>query len=143
MAFITILGTFVQVMSVVIVAVFVVSASFTTCIVSFIETHSWVMHLISVISLIIGVICGLVAIPMVLPKVFTVVVGVIKIAAAVFAFLTSPIGLVIVVIGTLIAVVIALGEKFEWLGNIVDSVSSFVRDGWNGCLDILGVVIDE
>src|SRR5690625_369457 len=143
MAFITILGTLVQVMSVVIGAVVGVVASFTTWIVSFIETHSWVMQLISVISVIIGVIGGLVAIAMVVAKVFTVVVGVIKIAAAVFAFLTSPIGLVIVVIGTLIAVVIALGEKFEWLGNIIDSVSSFVSDAWNGFLNILGIGTEE
>src|SRR5690625_7692241 len=96
MAFITILGTLVQVMSVVIGAVVGVVASFTTWIVSFIETHSWVMQLISVISVIIGVIGGLVSIAMVVFKLFMVVLGVIIIAEEVFGFLSIPFVIVIV-----------------------------------------------
>lgn len=143
MAFINILGVLIGIMSSVIAVVASVVASFTEWLVSFIETHAWVMQLVTVLGVVIGVIGGLVAIIMVVAKVITVVVGVVKVAAAVFAFFTSPIGIVIAVVGGLIAIIVALGKKFEWIGNIVDTVSGWVSDAWGGFLNILGIGTSE
>lgn len=142
-AFIAILGVLIGIMSEVIAIVASVVASFTGWIVSFMETHSWVMQLVAVLGVVIGVIAGVVAIAMTVAKIFTIVVGVVKVAAAIFMFFTSPIGIVIAVVGGLIAIIVALGEKFEWIGNIVDTVSGWVSDAWGGFLNILGIGTSE
>src|SRR5690625_1837551 len=79
----------------------------------------------------------------VVAKAITVVVGIVKVAAAIFMFFTSPIGIVIAVAGGLIAIIVALGEKFEWIGNIVETVSGWVSDAWGGFLNILGIGTSE
>src|SRR5690625_3219541 len=124
--FIEILMILIGVMSQLIGWVVGVVASFVEWIRAFIETHSWIMTVIQVIAVIAGVIAGLAVVIGVIVKVFTILVSIIKIVGAVFVFLTSPVGIVIAVISGLIAIVIWLGNKFEWLGNLLDGVANFM-----------------
>lgn len=137
-AFISILTVLIGITAQVIAIVASVVASFTSWIVSFIETHSWVMQLVSVLGVVVTVVASVIAVVTVVAKVFAIVVTVVKAAAAIFMFFTSPVGIVIAVVVGLIGVITWLGEKFEWIGNIVETVSSWVSNAWNGFLDVLG-----
>lgn len=138
MAFVAILGVLIGVMSELIGWVVGVVASITTWIVSFIEANQWIMQTIQVIGIIIGVIAGLVAAFMVVAKIIAIVIAVVKVVAAVFLFFTSPVGIVIAIIGALVAAIMWLGEKFEWIGNVVDAVADFMSNAWNKFLGFFG-----
>src|SRR5690625_5045796 len=118
--------------------VFGVVASFLEWVKAFIETHSWVLTVVQVIAVIAGVIAGLIVVVGVIIKVFTVLAAIIKVVGAILLFLTSPVGIVIAVISGLIAIVIWLGNKFEWLGNILNSVADFMSEKWNKFLSFFG-----
>src|SRR5699024_8499824 len=131
MAFMQILGILIGVIGALIGWVVNVVAAIVEWIVAFIEANSWIMQTIQIIGMIVGVIAGLIAVFMVVAKIIAVVVTVIKVLAAIFVFLTSPIGIVIAIIGLLVAAVVFLGDKFEWLGNIVDSEGTFMSYAWD------------
>ena len=136
--FIGILMILIGVMSQLIGWVVGVVASFVEWIRAFIETHSWIMTVIQVIAVIAGVIANLIVVVGIIVKVFTVLIAIIKAVGAILLFLTSPVGIVIAVIAGLIALVVWLGNKFEWLGNILSSVADFMSEKWNKFLDFFG-----
>src|SRR5699024_6472265 len=143
MTLIGVLGTFIG-------AIINVVASVAAWVLAFIEANQWIMTVVQVIGVIIGVIAGflaalagLIAVIAVVVKAFMMIVAVVKAVIAVFVFFTSPVGIVIAVIGALIAAIVFLGDKFEWLGNIVDSVANFMSNAWNKFLGFFGAGTSE
>ena len=139
------LGVLVMILSDVILWVSGVIATFAEWVQEMIETHSWIIQVINVIGIIIGVVLSAIAVLTVIAAVVAVVAKAFAILTAIVAFFTSPIGLVILAIGAVIAVFYLLwqglqmlGEKFEWIGNIMDTVSSFMSEKWNAFLGFFG-----
>ncbi|WP_268239087.1 tape measure protein [Oceanobacillus neutriphilus] len=158
-AFIGVLMELIVAMMPVVSYVAEVVASFLGWIVTMMETHSWVANLVSIAVVLFGalavgipVIAGIVKVfTMVwtvlktvwtvvtfVAKVFRILFTVVRIAAAVFAFFTSPLGLIIAGATAVGGVIVWLGGHFEWIGNIVDSVTGWMSDAWSGFLGWLG-----
>lgn len=62
---------------------------------------------------------------------------------SVIAFLTSPITLVILAIGALVAAVVVMYNKFDWFKNIVDGVISAIKTGLTAAIDFLKPYITD
>lgn len=148
--FVNSLGAIIAALMPVISWVVGVAASFIEWVAHIMETYAWITTLIQVIAVIVGAIAGFIAILAVVAQIITVVTTVISVLSSiatvlgvVIAFLTSPIGLVIVAITALVAIVIWLGGKFEWLGNLLDGVASFMSNAWNKFLGFFGAGTEE
>src|SRR5699024_12851196 len=102
---------------------------------------------LTILAEIIGTVIVVIAAIIAVITIFSAIMGIASTAVVVFgtimAFITSPIGLVIIAIAAVIGVVIALAQKFEWLGNIVDSVTDWISDKWNSFLDFFGGGTEE
>ena len=62
---------------------------------------------------------------------------------SVMAFLTSPVTLVILAIGALVAAVVVMYNKFDWFKAIVDKVKDSMVNGWNKIKESVSGAIDE
>src|SRR5690625_765385 len=149
-AFGAILQVLIQIMAQLIGWVANVAASFLAWIARMMNTHQWISQVITVLAVlaaIIGTVIGVVAAINAVITIFSAIMGIASTAAGIFgaimAFITSPIGLVIIAIAAVIGVVIALAQKFEWLGNIVDSVTDWISDKWNSFLEFFGGGTEE
>lgn len=125
-------------------------ATFLNWIATLLETHSWITQVIAVIGAIIGAVGAFIAIGAVLAKVIMVAVSIFKVLGVVIAFLTSPIGIAIAAVLAIIGIfkllwegIKLLGEKFEWIGDIVDTVSNFMSNAWNKFLGFFGMGTSE
>lgn len=120
-------------------------ASFLSWIATVMETHSWITSLITTLAVIAGVVGTVIVAVATLAKIFAIVTTVVKVLGAIFAIFTGPVGIVIAIVGVLAGVFIGLwkvlqwlGEKFEWLGNLMDTVSNFMSNAWDKFLGLFG-----
>lgn len=120
-----------------------IAAAFFVWIAKTIEANQWIIELIGVVAIIVAGIAIFITVVMAIAKAVTIAVAIFKIFAVIIAFLTSPIGLVILAITALVAIVIWLGEKFEWIGDLLDKVSGWMTDAWNGFLGFFGLGTKE
>lgn len=136
--FIQILGVLMEAITMLIGWVAGIVASISNWIVAFIEANSWIITTIQVLGIIAGVIAGIIAIVGVVIAIFTVLATIVKVVAAVFLFFTSPLGIIIAVVGAVVGAIMWLAEKFEWIGNVVDKVTGFISGLWDGFLGLFG-----
>lgn len=149
-AFGIILQVLIQIMALLIGWVANVAASFLSWIARMMDTHQWISNVITVLAVlaaIIGTVIGVVMIIKAAIAAFSVVMGLASTAAGIFgavmAFITSPIGLVVLAIAAVGGVLIWLGSKFEWISDVVTKVTDWISEKWNSFLGFFGKGTEE
>lgn len=141
--FINALLLLVQAMMPVVVWAVNAAVAFITWVAELLATHTWIVQLVTIVIAAIGVIKVIIAVVSALSTVFTVAATAIKIFGAIVALLASPIGIVIAGIAALVAAIVYLYNKVEWVHNLLSPIVEGAKKLWGGFLDLIGLGTKE